>query len=203
LGGTQSLHTNSLDEALSLPTEETVQVALRTQQIIAHESGVTDTVDPLAGSYCIERLTDEIEARASDYLARIDAMGGALGAIESGFMQSEIHESAYRYQRAVENRERIVVGVNQFQTAEEGRPRTLQIDETAEAAQVARLKALRERRDDAAVRRALADLAAAASGNDNVMPPILAAVEAYATLGEICNVLRAAFGEYHQPTAIV
>lgn len=130
-------------------------------------------------------------------------MGGALGAIESGFMQSEIHESAYRYQRAVENRERIVVGVNQFQTAEEGRPRTLQIDETAEAAQVARLKALRERRDDAAVRRALADLAAAASGNDNVMPPILAAVEAYATLGEICNVLRAAFGEYHQPTAIV
>jgi methylmalonyl-CoA mutase N-terminal domain/subunit len=203
LGGTQSLHTNSLDEALSLPTEESVQVALRTQQIIAHESGVTDTVDPLAGSYCIERLTDEIEARASDYLARIDAMGGALGAIESGFMQSEIHESAYRHQRAVEHRERIVVGVNQFQTAEEGRPRTLQIDETAEVAQAARLKALRARRDNAAVRQALADLTAAASGSDNVMPPILAAVEAHATLGEICNVLRAVFGEYHQPTALI
>jgi methylmalonyl-CoA mutase, N-terminal domain len=203
LGGTQSLHTNSMDEALSLPTEETVQVALRTQQIIAHESGVTDTVDPLAGSYCIEQLTDEIEARASDYLARIEGLGGALGAIETGFMQGEIQESAYRYQRAVEDRERIVVGVNQFQTTEEHRPRALRIDESAQAAQVARLNALRAGRDNAAVAQILTALGRAATGNDNVMPLILAAVEAYATIGEICNVLRGAFGEYHQPTAIV
>jgi methylmalonyl-CoA mutase N-terminal domain/subunit len=203
LGGTQSLHTNSMDEALSLPTEETVQVALRTQQIIAHESGVVDTVDPLGGSYCIERLTDEIEARAADYLVRIDTMGGALGAIESGFMQSEIQESAYRQQRAVETKERIVVGVNQFQVPEESHRRTLQIDESVEAAQSARLADVRNRRDNAATSRALAALGDAAASADNVMPHILAAVEAYATLGEICNVLRGAFGEYHQRKAFI
>jgi methylmalonyl-CoA mutase N-terminal domain/subunit len=203
LGGSQSLHTNSMDEALSLPTEETVQVALRTQQIIAHESGVTDTVDPLAGSYYVESLTDEIEQRARAYLDRIDEMGGALGAIEAGFMQGEIQESAYRYQRTVEDKQRVVVGVNQFRSSEEHRPCPLQIDEAAQAAQVECLKQLRARRDGAAVKRTLEALQMAASGHNNLMPCIFEAVEAYATLGEICNVLRRVFGEYQQATSFV
>jgi methylmalonyl-CoA mutase N-terminal domain/subunit len=202
LGGTQSLHTNSMDEALSLPSEETVQVALRTQQIIAHESGVTDTVDPLAGSYYLESLTDEIERRARDYLTRIDKMGGVLGAIEAGYMQSEIQESAYRYQQAVESKQRIVVGVNQFQAQEEHRPRLLRVDESAQAAQAERLKQLRAGRDQAAVTQALTGLEAAARGSDNLMPYIVAAVEAYATIGEMCNVLRRVFGEYQQPVGL-
>ncbi len=202
LGGTQSLHTNSMDEALSLPTEDTVQVALRTQQIIAYESGVTDTVDPLAGSYYVEHLTDEIERRVIAYLERIDRMGGALGAIESGFMQREIQESAYRYQQAVESGQRVVVGVNRFQVREEKRLRPLRIDESVQEAQAQRLKELRAQRDQSAVARALTELEAAAAGNENVMPYILQAVEAYATLGEICGILRRVFGEYRAASGI-
>jgi len=203
LGGTQSLHTNSMDEALSLPTEETVQVALRTQQIIAYESGVADTVDPCSGSYYVERLTDEIERRVGDYLERIDNMGGALGAIEAGFMQSEIQESAYRCQKAVESKQRVVVGVNQFQTREERRPRLLRVDESAQAAQAERLKQVRAGRDRAAVTRALGSLEAAACGGENLMPRILEAVEAYTTIGEVCDVMRRVFGEYHQTNSFV
>jgi methylmalonyl-CoA mutase N-terminal domain/subunit len=203
LGGTQSLHTNSMDEALALPTEEAVQVALRTQQIIAYESGVADTVDPLAGSYYVEKLTDEIEARSRDYLDRIDALGGALAAIEAGYIQREIQESAYRYQKAVEAQAQIVVGVNRFQTAEDRKPRLMRVDESAGAAQVERLRQLRAGRDAAAVKRALATLQDAAQAADaNLMPLILDAVEAYATTGEICNVLRRVFGEYHAPTTL-
>jgi methylmalonyl-CoA mutase N-terminal domain/subunit len=203
LGGTQSLHTNSMDEALALPTEEAVQVALRTQQIIAYESGVADTVDPLAGSYYVEKLTDEIEARSRDYLDRIDAMGGALAAIEAGYIQREIQESAYRYQKAVEAQAQIVVGVNRFQAAEDRKPRLMRVDESAGAAQVEHLRRLRaERRDAAAVKHALAALQDAAQADANLMPLILDAVEAYATTGEICNVLRRVFGEYHAPTTL-
>jgi methylmalonyl-CoA mutase N-terminal domain/subunit len=202
LGGTQSLHTNSMDEALALPTEEAVQVALRTQQIIAHESGVADTIDPLAGSYYVERLTDDIETRARDYLERIDALGGALTAIEQGYIQREIQESAYRFQRAVEAEERIIVGVNRFQVAEDHKPNILRVDESVGAAQVERLRKLRAERDNQAVERCLADLHQAAQGDANLMPFILDAVEAYATIGEVCDVLRRVFGEYHAPTTI-
>ena len=202
LGGTQSLHTNSMDEALALPTEEAVQVALRTQQIIAHESGVADTVDPLAGSYYLEHLTDEIEARAREYLARIEDMGGALAAIEAGYIQQEIQESAYRYQKAVEAQEQIVVGVNRYRVAEDHRPRILRVDEAVRAAQVERLRRLRAGRDNDAVHRALAALEEAARGDDNLMPYILEAVEVYATTGEICGTLRRVFGEYRAPTIV-
>jgi len=202
LGGTQSLHTNSMDEALALPTEEAVQVALRTQQIIAYESGVADTVDPLAGSYYVERLTDEIEARSRDYLDRIDAMGGALAAIEAGYIQHEIQESAYRYQKAVEAQTQIVVGVNRFQAAGDRRPRLMRVDESAGTAQVERLRRLRAGRDAAAVTHTLAALQDAAQADANLMPLILDAVEAYATTGEICNVLRRVFGEYLAPTTL-
>jgi methylmalonyl-CoA mutase N-terminal domain/subunit len=202
LGGTQSLHTNSMDEALALPTEEAVQVALRTQQIIAHESGVADTIDPLAGSYYVESLTDEIEARVRDYLARIDDIGGALPAIEAGYIQREIQESAYRHQKAVEAQERIVVGVNQFQIADDHRPDLLRVDESVWKAQVERLGQLRAGRDNDAVERALAALQNAAQRDENLMPLILQAVEAYATTGEICYVLRRVFGEYQAPMAL-
>ena len=202
LGGTQSLHTNSMDEALALPTEEAVQVALRTQQIIAYESGVADTIDPLAGSYYVEKLTDEIETRARDYLDRIDALGGALAAIEAGYIQREIQESAYRFQRAVEAEERIIVGVNRFQVAEDRKPDILRVDESVGAAQVERLRKLRAERDNLAVERCLNALHHAAQGDANLMPFILDAVEAYATIGEICNILRRVFGEYQAPTTI-
>ncbi|MBC7225460.1 MAG: methylmalonyl-CoA mutase, partial [Anaerolineae bacterium] len=196
LGGTQSLHTNSRDEALSLPTEESVQIALRTQQIIAHESGVADTVDPLAGSYYVEHLTDEIERRVRAYLDRIEALGGALRAIELGFIQQEIQESAYRYQKAVEEGEQIIVGVNEYVVPEEHRPRLLKVDPAVGERQRARLAALRARRDSEAVSRCLAALEEAARGTENLMPHFLRCVEAYATLGEICGVLRKVFGEY-------
>jgi methylmalonyl-CoA mutase N-terminal domain/subunit len=202
LGGTQSLHTNSMDEALALPTEEAVQVALRTQQIIAHESGVVDTIDPLAGSYYVETLTDEIEARVRDYLDRIDDIGGALAGIEAGYMQREIQESAYHHQKAVEAQERVVVGLNQFQVTEDYVPDTLRVDESVHKAQVERLRQLRARRDNGAVERALVALQDAAGGDENLMPYILGAVEAYATTGEICNALRRIFGEYQSPTTI-
>ncbi len=198
-GGTQSLHTNSMDEALALPTEESVRVALRTQQIIAYESGVAGTIDPLAGSYYVEHLTSEIERQAQAYIAKIDEMGGAVRAIERGFMQREIQEAAYQYQRQVESGERVIVGVNRFQVEEPPPTNLLTVDPAVQEAQQRKLADVKARRDQAAVDRALAGLRAAAAGTDNLMPPILAAVKAYATLQEICDVLRDVFGEY-QPT---
>lgn len=202
LGGTQSLHTNSMDEALALPTEEAVQVALRTQQIIAYESGVADTVDPLAGSYFVEDLTDQLEAKAAAYLARIDELGGALAAIEQGYIQREIQESAYRYQRAVERKQNIIVGVNKFTVKEETQPELLRVDESVAQKQRERLIALRQRRDRAAVQQTLDNLQKAAGGSENLMPFIIAAVEAYATTGEICHALRKVWGEYRPPVLL-
>ncbi|MFZ5777085.1 MAG: acyl-CoA mutase large subunit family protein [Bacillota bacterium] len=196
LGGTQSLHTNSYDEALALPTEESVRIALRTQQIIAYESGVADTIDPLGGSYFLEDLTNRIERQAMEYIEKVDALGGAPAAIEQGYIQREIQESAYRYQKAVESGERVVVGVNRF-TAEEAPPRDLlRVDPAVGELQGRKLASLRARRDQAAVEAALAELKSVAEGNGNTMPAILKAVRAYATLGEICGVLRQVFGEY-------
>ncbi len=198
LGGTQSLHTNSRDEALSLPTRDSVQIALRTQQIIAYETGATATVDPLAGSYYIEALTTEIENRAFDYIKKIDEMGGAVKAVESGYMESEIQESAYRFQKAVESGEQVIVGMNRFQsTGGEKAPGTLlRVDPAVGAEQCRRLEKLRAERDSSGVQAALAELKKAAQGTDNLMYPILDAVKKRATLGEICDVLRAVFGEY-------
>jgi methylmalonyl-CoA mutase N-terminal domain/subunit len=202
LGGTQSLHTNSMDEALALPTEEAVQVALRTQQLIAHESGVADTVDPLAGSYFVETLTDRLEEKAKAYIAKIDELGGALAAIEQGYIQREIQEAAYRYQREIERNERIVVGVNQFTADEDTRPQILRVDESVAQGQRERLATLRNRRNQAAVEQALTALENAAKGTDNLMPLILTAVEAYATTGEICHTLRRVWGEYQPPVIV-
>ncbi|HEX8681558.1 MAG TPA: methylmalonyl-CoA mutase family protein [Ardenticatenaceae bacterium] len=197
LGGTQSLHTNSMDEALGLPTERAAEIALRTQQIIAHESGVADTADPLAGSYYLESLTSEIEAQARAYIEKIDTLGGASRAIEIGWMQAEIQNAAYDFQRAVERKEQIVVGVNEFRSGTEPDVELLKIEEAIGAQQAAKLAALRARRDGEAVQSSLEALVRAAEGTDNLMPFILAAVEAYATTGEICNVLRAVWGEYY------
>jgi len=199
LGGTQSLHTNSLDEALALPGELAVRVALRTQQIIACESGVTNTVDPLGGSYCLERLTWEIEEGAQDYIDRIDDFGGAVRAIEVGFMQREIGESAYRYQREIEEGSRVIVGVNRFISPQERAKSLLRVDPQVREKQMERLIALRKDRDGDEVRRALDELRSRAEGGGNLMPPIFACVEAHATLGEISDVLRMVFGEY-KPT---
>lgn len=196
LGGTQSLHTNSRDEALSLPTEDSVRTALRTQQVIAHESGVANTIDPLAGSYFIEALTDRIEDQAQELIATIDRMGGVVAAIETGFIQRQIENSAYEYQQAIERGERVVVGVNRFQIDEGQRPPVAKVDPSLEKAQVERLRGLRQERDQVRVAAALDHLSVAARGSDNLMPPIIKAVTAYATLGEICQVLRGIFGEY-------
>ena len=197
LGGTQSLHTNSFDEALALPSELAVQVALKTQQVIAYETAVCDTIDPLAGSYYLEYLTDQIEARAKDYIDQIDRMGGAVAAIEKGFIQKEIGDSAYRYQREIEKNERIVVGLNKFQVKEEGKPKgLLKVDPAVGDKQVARLKELKNTRDNNAVQQVLAELKTAAQGDDNLMPIILRAVKSLATLGEICDTLRSVWGEY-------
>jgi methylmalonyl-CoA mutase N-terminal domain/subunit len=202
LGGTQSLHTNSFDEALALPSELAVQVALKTQQVIAYESAVCDTVDPMAGCYYVEYLTDQIEAKAQDYIDRIDQMGGAVAAIEKGFIQKEIADSAYRYQREIEKGERIVVGLNKFQVKEEEKPKDLlKVDPTVGDRQVARLQELKGARDNGAVQQALAELKTAAEGDANLMPPILNAVKVLATLGEICDTLRAVFGEYEAVAA--
>ncbi len=204
LGGTQSLHTNSMDEALALPTQDAVQIALRTQQIIAHESGVADTIDPLAGSYLIEHLTDEIERQAREYIERIDALGGAQAAIETGFVQGEINDAAYAYQRAVESGEQVVVGVNQFTSdRDNGAARELlRVDPAIEQAQRARLAVLRAERDAGRARELLAHLETAARGSDNLMPLFVACVEADLTLGEICGVLRGVFGEYRPQVSI-
>ncbi|MGI6128698.1 MAG: acyl-CoA mutase large subunit family protein [bacterium] len=201
LGGTQSLHTNSRDEALSLPTQESVTIALRTQQIIAHESGVTSTIDPLAGSYVVESMTNQIEQGAMDYIERIDDLGGAVAAIEQGFIQREIQESAYAYQRSVESNTRIVVGVNKFQVEDEKRPELLKVKPEVEMRQTDKLKKLRQQRDDAKIEVALDQLRQTAQTDANLMPAIIEAVRTYATLGEICDVLRQVFGEY-EPSAI-
>ncbi|GAB4363135.1 MAG: methylmalonyl-CoA mutase family protein [Deltaproteobacteria bacterium] len=196
LGGTQSLHTNSRDEALSLPTEESVRIALRTQQVIAHESGVADTIDPLGGSWCVEAMTSALEAQAQEYIDRIDRMGGVVKAIDRGYIQKEIQDAAFRYQQEVERKERIVVGLNAFAIEEPPPDKLLTVDPKVEREQRKRLIALRKRRDDRAVRSALAGLETAARGRDNLLPAILSAVKAYATLGEISDVLRAVFGTY-------
>jgi methylmalonyl-CoA mutase N-terminal domain/subunit len=197
-GGTQSLHTNSLDEALGLPTEEAARTALRTQQVIAHESGVADVADPLGGSYVIEAWTDEIVRRSRDYIRRIEEMGGALVALENGFQQKEIADAAYRYQLAVEEGRTKVVGVNAFQADGEAPTEVLRIDPAAERDQVERLQALRARRDGERVKAALHALAEAAREERNLMPPILDGVRAEATLGEISDTLREVYGEYRE-----
>ena len=199
LGGTQSLHTNSMDEALWLPTEKAVRVALRTQQIIAHESGVADTIDPLAGSYFIEYLTDEMEQRASEYIQKIDDLGGALTAIERGYIQNEIQNAAYETQQRIEKGEQIVVGVNQFQTGEKVTLERLVVDPSIETAQRERLKQIRSQRDPQRVQELLAHLESAARGNENMMPLLIECVENNLTLGEICATLRQIWGEYQPP----
>jgi methylmalonyl-CoA mutase N-terminal domain/subunit len=200
LGGTQSLHTNSMDEALSLPSEEAVQTALRTQQLIAHETGVSDTVDPLAGSYYVEELTEEICQRVEAYIQIIDKMGGAPVAIEQGYIQKEIQESAYTYQREIEQEERAVVGVNRFQIQEEKPNNLLRVDPTVRLSQIERLNLLKSERDSDRVKSRLSELKKVAESDENLMIPILDAVKAYATLGEICDILREVFGEYRQVT---
>jgi methylmalonyl-CoA mutase, N-terminal domain len=202
LGGTQSLHTNSMDEALALPTESAARLALRTQQVIAYESGIGETADPLGGSYAIEHLTDEIEEGAVEYLKKIEAMGGMLRAIEVGYVQREIQEAAYRYQKAVEAQEQVVVGVNRFQLEEEPPVNLLRIDPALEEAQVERVRALRERRDTGVVTAALAKLKQAATTDENLLPRILECVETYATVGEISNALREIWGEYRETSTI-
>ncbi len=198
LGGTQSLHTNSRDEALALPTEDSVKIALRTQQIVAYESGVTETIDPLAGSYYIESLTNSIEEEAMAYIQKIDNLGGATKAIEKGFIQKEIQNSAYKYQMQVESLEQIVVGVNKFQVQETGKRDLLRVDPHVEILQRKKLQKLRETRDNKAVNKALKTLKIKAETDENLMPYIVDAVKEYATLGEICDKLREVFGEYEQ-----
>ncbi len=200
LGGTQSLHTNSLDEALALPTEEAVTIALRTQQVIAHESGVTNTADPLGGSYFVEKLTNDIEAEALEYFRRIDAMGGMVAAVEKGFPQREIQEASYRFQQAVERKEKVIVGVNDYVMDEKPHP-ILYIDESVAEAQTARVELLKKTRDNGRVEKALGDLRQAARGATNVMYPIIEAARAYATLGEMCDALRDVWGEYEEQPA--
>ena len=196
LGGTQSLHTNSMDEAHALPTEKAVRIALRTQQIIAHESGVPNTIDPLAGSYFVEALTNQIEEEALKYIEKIDKMGGMLTAIERGYVENEIANSAYSYQRAVEKKEKIVVGVNKYQESKKTSIETLKVNPEVEERQIRRLERVKKERDAEDVKTTLAELEEAAGGNVNLMPVVLNAVKAYATLGEICAVLRDVFGEY-------
>ncbi len=198
LGGTQSLHTNSMDEALCLPSEESVQIALRTQQLIAYEAGVTETVDPMAGSYYIEELTREICGRAEEYIHKIDEMGGAPLAIEKGFIQREIQNSSYSYQREIENEERIVVGVNRFQVEEEKPTNLLRVDPTIRISQIEKLDTLKSERENDRVQKSLDELKRVAEVDGNLMVPIVEAVKAYATLGEICDILRGVFGEYQQ-----
>ena len=197
MGGTQSLHTNSRDEALALPTEDSVMVALRTQQIVAYESGLADVIDPLAGSYYVEAMTNRIEAEAWEYIKKIDELGGAVAAIENGYIQKEIQDSAYKWQMDVESGARVIVGVNKFQVEEEAPKNLLRVDASVGEKQKAKVEAMKAKRDNAAVQAALADLKkACADEHENLMPHILAAVKTYATLGEICGVMREVFGEY-------
>jgi methylmalonyl-CoA mutase N-terminal domain/subunit len=196
MGGTQSLHTNGMDEALQLPTEKAARVALRTQQVIAHESGVADTVDPLAGSYVVEALTDQIETEASQYIARIDEMGGALKAIERSYIQNEIQEAAYRYQLAIESKAQIIVGLNDFTLDEELSIERLKIDPAVEQAQCDRVAAVRARRDSNRVNELRSRLETTARSSENLLPLFITCVENDLTLGEICNTLRGVWGEY-------
>ena len=199
LGGTQSLHTNSHDEALCLPSEEAVRIALRIQQIIAHESGVPNTVDPIGGSYYVETLTEQMEEKAVDYIDKIDNMGGVYEAIEKGFFQREIAESAYKYQKQIDEKKRIFVGVNQYKTDETLSIPILEMDAEGERRQINRLKKLRKERDQSKYDKSLKLLRKAAEGEENLMPFILDCVHSYATLGETCDVLREIFGEYKEP----
>lgn len=196
LGGAQSLHTNGYDEALSLPTEEAARIALRTQQIVAFESGVADTVDPLAGSYFVESLTSEVEEKAKELIDKIDAMGGSVAAIEADFMQTAIAQSAYEYQRKIETGEKIIVGVNKFQSAETRSTPSLRIDDSIRLLQIEKLNNLKTRRDNAKLAACLQKISTAAKGTDNLMPLVIEAVENYCTLGEIADTLRHVFGEY-------
>jgi len=202
MGGTQSLHTNSMDEALWLPTEKSVMVALRTQQILGYESGIADTIDPLGGSYAIEYLTDEICERAMEYIRRIDEKGGALAAIEQGYLQSEIQNSAYEYQKAIESKDDIVVGVNAFTVNEKITLEPLKVDQTIEFEQQKRLADLRGKRDAKLVSELLAELERTAKSSENLMPVFIKCVENEITLGEICGLLRKTWGEYHPPAWI-
>ena len=197
LGGTQSLHTNSFDEALALPTEQAAKIALRTQQVIGHETGVTHTVDPIGGSYYVEALTNEVEERAWAYIDRIDRMGGAVEAIEAGFYQDEIADAAFRIQQGVESGERVVVGVNRFEDADERPVEIQRIGAEEVARQVERVRALRASRDRDTVDRTLEDVETAARGEGNLLPPMREALRARATLGEVSDVLRTVFGEHH------
>jgi methylmalonyl-CoA mutase N-terminal domain/subunit len=196
LGGTQSLHTNGYEEALSLPTEEAARIALRTQQVVAFESGVTDTADPLAGSYFVETLTSQVEQKALDLMAKIDAMGGSISAIEQGFMQNEIARSAYEYQRNIESAEKIIVGVNKFKVDEANQVPGFKIDDSIRDLQTAKLQSLKQMRDAQKVQKSLDAIAHAAAGSANLMPLVIEAVENYCTLGEISDCLRRQFGEY-------
>ncbi len=202
LGGTQSLHTNGMDEALSLPTEKAARIALRTQQVIAHESGIADIVDALAGSYAIENLTNQLEQKAVEYIEKIDAQGGMLKAIENGFPQREIQEAAFQYQKSVERNEEIVVGVNKFQIEENTTIPIMKVDEKIERAQIERLRAVREKRDAAKAENALMKLEEAAKGDENMLPRILDAVEAHVTVGEISHRLRKIWGEYREAVTV-
>src|SRR6202522_584093 len=202
LGGTQSLHTNSYDEALALPTEQAARIALRTQQVIAYESGAAQTIDPLAGSYYIEALTNEIEKRAAEYLGKIEVMGGMLRAIERGFVQQEIQNAAYEYQQAVDEGQAIVVGVNRFEVENEKPIPIQKIDPALESKQVERVRALRAKRDAGTWKAAVAQVEEAARSGENVMPRVLAAVEAYATVGEIADAMRRVFGEYREAVVV-
>jgi len=202
LGGTQSLHTNSRDEALALPTEDSVKIALRTQQVVAEESGITNTVDPLAGSYYVEAMTDLIEKEANDYIEKIDVMGGMTEAIDKGFVQTEIQKSAYKYEMEIEENERIIVGVNKYQTKEPEHKDLLKIDIKVQEEQIKFLKKIRSERNNDEVKKTLEALKIAAEGNDNLMPFILDAVRVYASIGEICNTLRSVFGEYKEHIVI-
>lgn len=198
LGGTQSLHTNSKDEALALPTEDSARIALRTQQIIAYESGIAETVDPLAGSYYVEAITDRIEKEALEIILKVDAMGGMVKAIEEGFIQASIQKSAYKYQQDIEKQNRVIVGVNKFTIDEKEQEGLLKIEDSVEKNQVERLKNIKQTRDNIAVKKALDNLKNAAKGTDNLMPFIIKAVQSYASIGEICNIMREIFGEYKE-----
>jgi methylmalonyl-CoA mutase N-terminal domain/subunit len=202
LGGVQSMALSCYDEALAIPTEDAQRIALRTQQIIAHESGVTDTVDPLGGSYYVETLTNEIEAKAQEYIDRVEDMGGAVAAIESGYMQAEIQEAAVSQQQDIESGRRVVVGVNRFRSQEEPEPVIFRVNTELARSQIERLRRVRAGRDSSAAEAALQRLNDTARGEDNLMPAILDAVRSYATLGEICGELRKAWGEYRPPTVV-
>jgi methylmalonyl-CoA mutase N-terminal domain/subunit len=198
LGGTQSLHTNGFDEALALPTEQSARIALRTQQILAHESGVPDVADPLGGSYYVEALTDQLEAEAETLFSRIDQLGGTLSAVESGWVQQQIQAAAYAWQRKVDSRETIVVGVNEFRIEEQSPPKIERLNPELERRQIERLQALRQRRNQQSWKDSLSQLTQASRSDDNLMPHIVQAVEAFATVGEIADALRSVFGEYRE-----